>query len=76
MFTILFVGIFVWFMTALFTSMVECIRHRKQMMDNLRRIARYGTLRQMKELCKGNVKFAGYSRLNKAQLSEFILARI
>jgi hypothetical protein len=76
MFTLFFVAVLVWFFTALFTSMVECIRCRKQAIDSIKRIATSGTLKQMKSLCKGNPRFAGYSRLNKAELSEFILARI
>ena len=76
MFTVIFIGTFIWFVSALFTSMVECIKQRKQAIDNVRHIARHGTLAQMKQLCKGNPTFAGYSRLNKAELSQFILARI
>lgn len=76
MFTILFTATFIWFTTAVVSSMVNCIKHRKAAIDSIRYIATHGTVRDMKSLCKGNPKFVGYSRLNKAELSAFILARI
>lgn len=76
MFTVLFILSFSYIATLLVSCLTNCLQSKKRWYDKARYIARHGTKKDMLTLCKGNDRFKGYSRLNKAELSQFILVRV
>lgn len=76
MFTALFVFIATYFVQSLFNSLTACLKAKKDWYCNARQVAINGTKREMLSVCKGDPKFKGYSRRNKSELSEFMLARL